>query len=80
MLMHTCICIYAQMLSHVCLRPHRLVYQAPLSMGFSRQEYWSGLSFPSLINTHMYILYNYQKDYINKFFIHSVEYYAITKK
>ena len=21
--------------------------QAPLSMGFSRQEYWSGLSFPS---------------------------------
>ena len=21
---------------------------APLSMGFSRQEYWSGLSFPSL--------------------------------
>ena len=22
-------------------------HQAPLSMGFSRQEYWSGLSFPS---------------------------------
>ena len=22
-------------------------YQAPQSMGFSRQEYWSGLSFPS---------------------------------
>ena len=22
-------------------------YQAPLSMGFSRQEYWSALSFPS---------------------------------
>ena len=22
-------------------------YQAPLSMGFSRQEYWSGLPFPS---------------------------------
>ena len=22
-------------------------WQAPLSMGFSRQEYWSGLSFPS---------------------------------
>ena len=35
------------------LRPHGLVaYQAPLSMGFSRQEYWSqeywsGLPFPS---------------------------------
>ena len=22
-------------------------HQAPLSMGFSRQEYWNGLSFPS---------------------------------
>ena len=22
-------------------------YQAPLSMGFPRQEYWSGLPFPS---------------------------------
>ena len=24
-----------------------VAYQAPLSMGFSRQEYWSGLPFPS---------------------------------
>ena len=24
-----------------------IVCQAPLSMGFSRQEYWSGLPFPS---------------------------------
>ena len=23
------------------------MHQAPLSMGFSRQEYWSGLPFPS---------------------------------
>ena len=29
------------------LRPHGLVCQAPLSMGFPRQEYWSGLPFPS---------------------------------
>ena len=31
------------------LRPHELhaAYQSPLSMGFSRQEYWSGLTFPS---------------------------------
>ena len=30
------------------LRPPRTVaYQAPLSMDFSRQEYWSGLPFPS---------------------------------
>ena len=29
------------------LRPHVLTPQAPLSMGSSRQEYWSGLPFPS---------------------------------
>ena len=28
--------------------PWTVAYQAPLSMGFSRQEYWSGLPFPSL--------------------------------
>ena len=29
-------------------QPLLLAYQAPPSMGFSRQEYWSGLPFPSL--------------------------------
>ena len=29
------------------LQPHRLAHQAPPSMGFSRQEHWSGLPFPS---------------------------------
>ena len=34
------------MTSH-SLGPHGLVaHQAPLSMGFPRQEYWSGLPFP----------------------------------
>ena len=29
------------------LRPHvTAAHQAPLSVGFSRQEYWSGLPFP----------------------------------
>ena len=28
--------------------PWTVVQQVPLSMGFSRQEYWSGLPFPSL--------------------------------
>ena len=28
--------------------PWTVAHQAPLSMEFSRQEYWSGLSFPSL--------------------------------
>ena len=27
--------------------PWTVAHQAPLSTGFSRQEYWSGLSFPS---------------------------------
>ena len=36
------------MLSHVQLfaTPWTIANQAPLSMGFSRQEYWSGLPFP----------------------------------
>ena len=29
------------------MTPWTAAYQAPLSMGFSRQEYWSGLPFPS---------------------------------
>ena len=29
------------------MTPRTIVYQAHLSMGFSRQEYWSGLAFPS---------------------------------
>ena len=28
--------------------PWTVAYQAPPSMGFSRQEYWNGLPFPSL--------------------------------
>ena len=30
-----------------CATQRTVAHQAPLSMGFSRQEYWSGLSFPS---------------------------------
>ena len=38
-----------QLLSHVTLfvTPWTVVCQAPLSMAFSRQEYWSGLPFPA---------------------------------
>ena len=36
-------------LSHVrpLVTPWTAAYQAPLSMGFTRQEYWNGLPFPS---------------------------------
>ena len=38
------------MLAQLCLTlaiPWNAARQAPLSMGFPRQEYWSGLPFPS---------------------------------
>ena len=40
----------ACLLSHVRLfvTPQTAAHQVPLSMGFSRQEYWSGLPFPPL--------------------------------
>jgi len=31
----------------LCATPWTAAHQAPMSMGFSRQEYWSGLPFPS---------------------------------
>ena len=41
--------IVVQSLSRVWLfvTPWTITRQAPLSMGFPRQEYWSGLPFPS---------------------------------
>ena len=42
-------CCVCQSLSHAQLfaTPWTLALQAPLSMGFPREEYWSGLPFPS---------------------------------
>ena len=44
------ICMHEPMLSpvHLSVTPWTAVHKAPLSMGFSRQEYWSGQTFPSL--------------------------------
>ena len=41
--------MHVYMLSHVQLfaTPWTVAHQSPLSMAFSRQEYWSGLPFPS---------------------------------
>ena len=41
MLVHVCV------FSRLFVTPWTVACQAPLSIGFSRQEYWSGLSFPS---------------------------------
>ena len=57
---HVCICvhIYTYIHIYVCMKvkllsrirlfvtPWTVAHQAPPSMGFSRQEYWSGLPFP----------------------------------
>ena len=59
------------MLSHVwlCMTSWTGACHAPLSMGFSRQEYWSGLSFPSPgdlpdpgIEPHLLCLLHWQVD------------------
>ena len=44
-MVYVCVCV----LSHVCLfaTPWTVTHQTPLSMEFSRQEYWSGLPFPT---------------------------------
>ena len=31
----------------LCVTPETVAHEAPLSLGFSRQEHWSGLPFPS---------------------------------
>ena len=45
-----CVCVCAQLLSRVQLfvTPWTVSHQAPLSIEFSRQEYWKGLPFPPL--------------------------------
>ena len=44
--------VLLQLLSHfspvqLCVTPQTAAHQAPPSLGFSRQEHWSGLPFPS---------------------------------
>ena len=46
--MHVCVyvCKCAQLCLTLC-NPLDIAHQAPLSMGFPRQEYWSRLPFPT---------------------------------
>ena len=48
--MCVCVCTRVHGLSHVRFFavPWTVAHQTPLSMGFPRQEYWSGLPFPTL--------------------------------
>ena len=53
--MCVCVCVCVCARTRTCALSHRrlfvilwtVAHQAPLSMGFPRQEYWSGLLFPS---------------------------------
>ena len=44
-----CVCVCAESLSHIQFfaTPWTVAFQAPLSMGCPRKEYWSGLPFPT---------------------------------
>ena len=55
----TLVVVVVELLSHVRLfaTPWTVAYQAPLSKGFSRQEYWSGLPCP-LPGTDLWLLLN----------------------
>ena len=43
----TCLCLAAQPCLTLCNPMDGVACQAPLSMGFSRPEYWTALPFPS---------------------------------
>ena len=50
--MHFYVCMLLLLLSRfscvrLCATPETAAHQAPPSLGFSRQEHWSGLPFPS---------------------------------
>ena len=70
--MHTCLVVQS-CLSLTCLTvtPQTVTHQVPLSMGFSRQEYWSGLPFPSpgdLPNPAIKLAFLMSPSLIDKFF------------
>ena len=44
LLLSRCSCV------RLCATPQTAAHQAPPSLGFSRQEHWSGLPFPSLMH------------------------------
>ena len=47
LLQHACMHVYMLCCVWLFATPWTVAHQPPLSMGFPRQEYWSGLPFPS---------------------------------
>ena len=60
--------VKVKLLSHVRLfaTPQTAAHQAPLSTGFSRQEYWSGVPSPSPMFTLYWSLLSVQEHYVLK--------------
>ena len=56
-------CVKAKSFSHVWLlaTPWTAAYQAPPSMGFSRQEYWSGVPLPSPTASQIHFPFSHNK-------------------
>ena len=48
MYMNTFLLFSCYVVSNSFVTPWTIAHQAPLSMEFSRQEYWSGLPFPAV--------------------------------
>ena len=82
--MYPCVYIYhirvcAQSLSYVQLfaTPWTVARQAPLSLEFSRQEYWRGLPFPTqgifstYIHVYLYDIYSHTSICVHVYFIYS---------
>ena len=64
-----CLCAQPLVTSDWFLTPWTVAHQAPLSVGFSRQEYWNGLPFPLQgffptqgSNSHLLYLLHWQAD------------------
>ena len=64
-----CFCLFAWLVLSCCSQvwllvdPMTIAHRAPLSMGFSRQEYWSGL--PCLSPAWLGYLFNYRNSLYN---------------
>ena len=54
----------AQSCPTLCDPMDYIAHQVPLSMGFSRQEYWSALSFPSPVPASRGIIKGFDRDWI----------------
>ena len=62
-------CVFVLSCVQLFATPWTVIHQAPLSMGFSRQEHWSGLPFPPPgifltqgSNPHLWHLLHWQAD------------------